>query len=389
MITFLDCNNFWSPSGGGVRRYHLEKIEYYKEREDITYVFVMHDHSTFSEQIGPNAFIEHIKVPKVPGKWEYRYLLRSRPLESVILKYRPDVIEVGSPYILPSIVHRIIRRNQLTSQVFGFWHADFPVTYVARFFRGTPFKKIAEKIAWRHARKQYNKMKGVLVASQTIMRRMQENGMKNLHYSPLGVNTELFHPTKRDEELVTTYKAGQPNRLILFFPHRFSKEKGLHILIKAYDILAKSLAIPPALILAGTGPYEHLVTRASAKYEHVHYVGFIHKKEEMARYYASSDIAFALSEWETFGLALVEALSSGISLISASEGAAPEHITNSGAGIVLEQVDPENLSKAIQAFAEAKTSNWGNLARKYAEKLSWNQCFDNQRVIYENAAIDK
>lgn len=387
MITLLDCNNFWSPSGGGVRRYHLEKLEYFKAQENIKYVFVMHDSKTYTEQIGANAFIEHLKVPKVPGNWEYRYLIRRGPIEPIILKYDPDIIEVGSPYKMPSIIHSIVKRNSLKAKVFGFWHADFPATYIGRFLKrnllGT--QELGVRAAWKYARKQYNRMDGVLVASKIVMDRMADSGIKNLHFSPLGVNHELFHPSKKDKNLTQSLKAGNPDRLILFFPHRFSKEKGLHILLEAYDQLCMKMSVEPALVLAGTGPLEHLAKKAAARYSNVYYEGFINSKELMATYYATADLGFALSEWETFGLSLVEALSSGLPLISSGKGAASEHIQNSGAGIILDEVSPTNLADAILKFSNLNTSNWGNKARTYAETLSWDQCFDNQLVIYKDS----
>lgn len=386
MFKLLDCNNFWSPSGGGVRRYHLEKIEYFKDRTDTAYVFVMHDDRTYTEQIEENAYIEHLKVPKVAGNWEYRYLIRSKSLAPILKNHDPDVIEVGSPYIMPKLVNRIVKKNQLRAKVFGFWHADFPVTYVRRFLENTPFKNIGERIAWRHARKHYNRMDGVLVASQVIMDRMEQNGVENLHFSPLGVNKDLFNPDKRNEKLAHELKAGNSDRLILFFPHRFSKEKGLHILLKSYEILSQSLELAPTLILAGTGPYENLVAEAVEKYEHVHFKGFIHSKEEMAEYYASADLGFALSGWETFGLSLVESLSSGLPLIAAGAGAAMEHIEKSQAGLILDEVSPQALATAVAKFANMdEKQGMKEKARLYAANLSWKNCFDKQLEIYRSA----
>lgn len=348
----------------------------------------MHDSKSYTEQIAHSAFIEHIKVPKVLGNWEYRYLVKTKPLEPILLKHKPDVIEVGSPYFMPSIINSILSRHNLNSKVFGFWHADFPITYVGRFLKPINLQTLGENLAWKYARKNYNRMNGVLVASKRIMERMERNGVQNLHFSPLGVNSTLFHPNKKDHQLINQLKAGNSDRLILFFPHRFSREKGLQILLKAYDLLADSMDAAPTLVLAGTGPYQHLVMKAVDKYEHVHYAGFIDSKEEMARYYASADLGFALSEWETFGLSLMEALSCGLPLISAGKGAAPEHIENSGAGLVLNELTPENLFNAIKRFAEKKKLMLNIRARDYAETLSWNQCFDNQLLIYKKSLYE-
>lgn len=387
MLKLLDCNNFWSPSGGGVRRYHLEKMDYFKSRSDVHYVFVMHDDKTYTEQIGENAFIEHIEVPKVWGNWEYRYVIRKGPIELVILKHRPDIIEVGSPYFMPRIVHSILKKNKLRSKAFGFWHADFPITYVRRFLENTPLglANKGEYLAWRYARKHYNRMDGVLVASEFVKNRMEVNGIEKLHFTPLGVNKVLFHPDRRNTGLINDLKAGNPDRLILFFPHRFSKEKGLHVLLRAYEMILEMLEVPPALVLAGTGPYEKMVIEAAEKHKHIHFKGFIESKKEMAEYYASSDLGFALSGWETFGLSLVEALSSGLPLIAAGDGAAREHIEKSKAGLILDEVTPDQLADAIVRFSRIDRRKLSENARKYAAQLSWESCFDRQLDIYQRA----
>ncbi|WP_109829624.1 glycosyltransferase [Reichenbachiella versicolor] len=390
MFTLVDCNNFWSPSGGGVRRYHLEKMEYFKNRKDVKYVFIMHDSKTYTEQIGETSFIEHLGVSKVMGNWEYRYLLNSKSIEPLIVKHDPDSIEVGSPYFMPRIVNSIVSKNKLKARVFGFWHADFPVTYVKRFLSGMPFNlaQYGENWAWSMGRKRYNRMDGVLASSQVIIDRMRLNGIEDIHFVPLGVNEVLFHPNKKDNQLRERLKAGNEDRLILFFPHRFSKEKGLDILLGAYEKLVNTMSIEPALLIGGTGPYQNLVEEAADKYEHVHFKGFIDSKEDMATYYASADLGFALSAWETFGLSLVESLSAGLPLIAAGDGAAMEHIEKSGAGYILPKVDEDSLVSAVLKFNEsAQKSSLKEKARNYAQELSWKSCFDKQLDIYMSSSL--
>lgn len=386
MFCLVDCNNFWSPSGGGVRRYHLEKLSYYQRRPDIKYVFVMHDSRTYTEQVAENTFIEHLKVPKVAGNWEYRYLIRKARLESLLVKLNPDVIEVGSPYFMPKIVHSIVKKNRLKTKVFGFWHADFPVTYVRRFLTKLPLtlSNGGETLAWRHARKHYNQMDGVLASSQIIIDRMRRNQLENIHFVPLGVDKDAFRPDCCDKQLVQNLRGGEPDRLILFFPHRFCREKGLPLLLKTYPLLCEKLAHEPTLLLAGTGPDIHLVKNAISDHTHIHHLGFVNQVEDMAVYYASADLGFALSAWETFGLSLVESLSAGLPLIAANAGAAKEHIQKSGAGLILDELTPEELCNKIVAFANLENrQELKRKARLYAENLSWENCFERQLNIYQ------
>ena len=82
-LTIVDFNNFWSPSGGGVRRYHLEKMNFYRYETDAVYVFVMPDSRTYTEQLTDSLIIEHVKAFKFPGKWEYRMLWKSSQIAPI------------------------------------------------------------------------------------------------------------------------------------------------------------------------------------------------------------------------------------------------------------------------------------------------------------------
>ena len=116
MFTVVDFNNFWSPSGGGVRRYHLQKMAFYERlasvcpEEDVLSVFVMPDSRTFTEVKSDSLIIEHVQAFKFPGTWEYRFIWKLSQVEPVLAKYIPDVIEVGSPYILPTVVRRAAKQ---------------------------------------------------------------------------------------------------------------------------------------------------------------------------------------------------------------------------------------------------------------------------------------
>jgi alpha-1,6-mannosyltransferase len=362
-------------------------MEYFKHRTDVKYVFIMHDERTYTEQIGENAYIEHLEVPKVMGNWEYRYLWKKEKLKPLLTKLNPDIIEVGSPYFMPRMVNALVKENKMKAKVFGFWHADFPVTYVKRFLSKMPFgiANFGEGIAWKYAQKHYNRMAGVLASSQVIIDRMTKNSLENVHFVPLGVDSVLFHPSKKDESLILKMKAGNPERLFMFFPHRFSYEKGVHLLLESYAQLCKLLPIEPVLLFAGTGPSQAAVEEAVVKFEHVHFVGFVKDKEMMAKYMASADLGFALSAWETFGLSLAESLSSGLPLIGANAGASMEHIQKSKAGIILDTLTSEALTDAVVTFSKRKNiEEMKILGRKYAETLTWKACFDKQVKVYQN-----
>src|SRR5690554_1474440 len=116
-LCILDCNEFWSPSGGGVRRYHLQKMAYFRSRAEtgagpdarVRHVMVMPGTRARTEETGPDTVIEHVPAFKFPGNWEYRLCPSVAILRAVIVKHRPDVIEIGSPYLLPGRIRAALK----------------------------------------------------------------------------------------------------------------------------------------------------------------------------------------------------------------------------------------------------------------------------------------
>jgi alpha-1,6-mannosyltransferase len=387
MLSVLDINDFWSPSGGGVRRYHLEKIERFQQWEDVRYAFVMPDGHRRTEVLNATTVIEHVPAFKFPGNWDYRLLLRSSVLREVIIRHRPDIIEIGSPYIAPWLVQKALQDLDFRPKIVGFWHADFPVTYIGRFFQkfGNGAGTLAETLAWKYARRVYHRMDATWVASRFIQERMKKRGLRNLHYVPLGVDTQTFRPENRDEALLTDCKAGLPERAVIFFGHRFCEEKGLRTFLEAYPLLCRKLGHEPAVIFVGTGPDLDRVQAAVQQNSHMRYLGYVRDPREMARLYASCEVCLMLSGWETFGLAVLEAMASGQCVVGADQGGTREHVEASGAGVTFRVGNSLSLAEAIHQLIQMKDlENRRQQARAYAESLGWDACFEREKSLYHS-----
>lgn len=391
VFTVLDVNNFWSPTGGGVRRYHIEKMDHYaghahgvSEPIGAKLVFVMSDERTYTEQRAPNVIIEHVKAPHV--SLGYRMIVRSQSLREVIRRHRPDVIEVGSPYILPFLVKRALRGMSPRPAVVGFWHADFPRAYVGRLL-GSVNRRLGppgEALAWRHARRHFGWMDAVLLASVRVAQNVQKHGLERLCYTPLGVHCERFDPARRDASLVEELRAGHAGRRTIFYPHRFLDEKGLRTLLAAYPKVMGGVKCAPALVFAGDGPLKSHVERAVESYEHVRYLGYLEGADEMARWYASCDLSVALSAFETFGLSAAEAMASGLALVGADEGAAAELIEDSGCGLTVPFGDVDALAQALTALIDSPDlGERGRRGRDHVATLTWQACFHRQLAMYQ------
>jgi alpha-1,6-mannosyltransferase len=160
-------------------------------------------------------------------------------------------------------------------------------------------------------------------------------------------------------------------------------------LLEAYPQLCERLGVEPALVFASLGPYKEKVLEASQKWIHVQYIGFVNGAEEMARWYASTDMGLALSAWETFGLSILEGMASGQVFVGADRGAAKEHIEASGCGKLVPKDRADLLTDAIVQIAESgKLSDCSLKARAFAEQFTWNACFERQLELYRKVVAN-
>lgn len=385
MLTILDVNNFWSPVGGGVRRYHLEKLAFMRSREDLRYVFVQPDEGDWTESERHGLVIEHVEAPTQPRTEDYRMIVQARKLRELVQLHRPHVIECGSPALLPVLLHLASFRLNPRPALVGFWHADFPRAYVGRKLGEIDPRLGArgEEAAWWWARRGYGSFDAVFVASRSVGRELIRHGLERLYYTPLGVDSERFSPSRRDLERVRRFKAGVRERPVIIFAHRMQDEKGLGALMRAYDELCHQLPHAPALVFAGTGPDRPKVEALAARREHVHDLGYVESAVELAHWYASCDIGLALSGFETFGLSCAEAMASGLAMVAANEGAAAELVEGSGCGLTVPFGDSRVLTRALRSLIEeGELRERGAKGRAFVERFSWPDCFERELCCY-------
>ena len=137
--------------------------------------------------------------------------------------------------------------------VTGFWHADYPNTYIKRWL--TPISprlaQVVERMAWWYVRQTDGRYDATFAAANCVVENLWQQGIPRLLQTPLGVDLEQFHPCHRDASLRQQVGA-DAHRSVLFFPHRLQEEKGLSTLVEAFPRIYQ--AYRPVLVFAGDGP---------------------------------------------------------------------------------------------------------------------------------------
>ncbi len=137
----------------------------------------------------------------------------------------------------------------------------------------------------------------------------------------------------------------------LLYTGRISEEKGIDVLIKSLTMLENENI---RLTIAGTGTSDmisslrRLALRLGVS-DKIEWTGF---KENVFDAIAESDICIAPSKWrEPFGLTIIEFMSQGKPVISTSNGAQKEIITDGIDGLLVEPDDPRALAEAIRTLS--------------------------------------
>jgi glycosyltransferase involved in cell wall biosynthesis len=167
---------------------------------------------------------------------------------------------------------------------------------------------------------------------------VNEFGIKEDHICviPHGIDTQKFYPVKTENE----------KDLKLLYVGNLDKRKGLYYLIEAIRLVA-NYHDNVKLFLVGKGSQkEELISHINRLQleEYIQLCGFL-DDDSLLKLYQSSDIFVFPSLKEGFGFVLLEAMACGVPVISTNVSAIPEVVGDSG--ILVNPMDPEDLSKAI------------------------------------------
>lgn len=141
-------------------------------------------------------------------------------------------------------------------------------------------------------------------------------------------------------DVVPAVFTGPEEAIHLLFVGRLDQQKGLDILLAAYDLARQK---NPFLRLHVIG--EEVITQAQEtgiSVENVDFLGWI-GSDEIDSYYRAANLLVVPSRWEGFGLVVIEAYRNGTPVLSSDRGALPD--------IVLQGVTGKSIKLSIETFS--------------------------------------
>lgn len=376
----LDSSEWFGPTSGGVRTYLLQKAAYVERRPWLRQVIVVPgEHGAVGSGDGTRCY--QLRSPPVPRQAPYRALLDRRAMRRIALHERPRIIEAGSPLMVPWLLTRVAR--ELGVPLVCYHHGLLPHNF-ARDQRRAPGPVAAAAVAasWRYLRHLDRRFAVTMVGSEFAADELRSAGIERTVRVPLGVDLARFHPRRRARAAATRARHGLPaDRPLFGFLGRFSPEKELGMVLRAWREVSRTS--DAALVLVGDGPQRARLA-ALAEGLPVHLLPFADDREELADLVASFDVCLSPGAIETFGLAALEAMASGVPVLTADRGGVAEQLRRSGAGSSFPAGDAAALARAVVAMVDADLAALGALGRAHAEREhDWDVVFDRLFAVYE------
>ncbi len=344
-----DVTMFYTPSSGGVRTYLEAKRLWLSGREAHTLVVP-------GARRQRTEAVQTVPAAPIPFGHGYRFPLRTDGWVESLVALRPDLIEVGDPYVTAWAALDAGRR--LGVPVVGFYHSDLPRLIGSRIGRWS------EPRVEAYVRGLYRRFDLVLAPSRVMVEKLRGLGIGHVELQPLGVDSVHFSPGRRDPALKRELglDAGTP---LLVFAGRASREKHIPLLLEAMERLGRGYH----LLLVGPGMPRSVPGNVTVVSEYAN-------RERTARYLASSDGLIHAGDSETFGLVVLEAMASGIPVIGTRAGAVAEHVVP-GTGLLVEPGNAAALAEAARALFANGHRGMGRLARRRVEEhYTWDRVLE-------------
>jgi len=317
-----------------------------------------------------------LRRPSVPCP-KYPAVRLSSPFGSDVFaaldRFDPELIHVVTEGPLGSIGRRyaIRRRHPLVTS----FHTDFP-RYAARYL-GPWAEKVAQRyLRWFHA-------PAVLTQTPSAQTRAElvALGLAQTVVWGRGVETERFTPARRSA--ARRAALGAADRVIVLHVGRLAVEKDPDVLVDAYRRAHEAVGEKALFCVAGDGPRAPALRRALPFARHF---GFL-ARDVLADLYADADLFVFPSATETCGLVTLEAMASGLPVVSADQGGVLENMRDGINGMVVPAGAGDRFAEAIVTLIcdAGQRDAMGQAARAFAVGRDWAREIGELERMYADA----
>jgi glycosyltransferase involved in cell wall biosynthesis len=390
-----------------------------------------HEVTVYAPRASGQASVERwktIEIRRVP--FVAKRFHKAMQLLAGRLRTQPPYI--NSPFYYREYFMQVAR--ELRKHPVDVLHFPQQLQFAADFKRAVPRAKIVlhmhqdelAQLDYALLRKQLANVDSVVTVSDFVTDRARARFPEHaaaIHTIGNGVDVHRFTP---DEERDAT---GASQATQLLFVGRISPDKGVHLLVEAFDRVARErpdieltlvgkvgmlpfdlvnlLLTDDAAALDSLRPFygrstlawltkevlgqkrsyrQQLEARLSPQSaQRVHFAGSV-SLDELIRLYSHADLLVLPSIWrESYGLPVAESMASGVPVLASDCGGVPELVDKGVTGLLVPRLNVDALTNAMRDLLSdlQRLRKMGQAARQRAERLlTWDRSADRLERVY-------
>jgi glycosyltransferase involved in cell wall biosynthesis len=268
-------------------------------------------------------------------------------IDKVKLFYWPSKRPTQLIDFLFYLKHLIKKKPVITISIFG----SVNISIISSFLTGVKYK-----VSWIRTLSSQFKQKKILVLRKRLVFNFTDIVITNSKSTAL--DAKDFYQINQHKisilpnsvvDYYSKYKSIKTEKDKILYVGRLHKSKGVDVLIKAFEIIAKSNH-QLLLYIVGSGPETESLkqlARDTGFYERIKFIGKI-SKEEVLKEMKSSYITVIPSNSEAFGYTVIEAMSMKTAVIGADNTGIKEIIINDKSGLLFRTGDHKDLATKIE-----------------------------------------
>lgn len=269
----------------------------------------------------------------------------------------------------PIGITALLAAKLLGIRTVGIYHTDFP-----QYVRILTDDNFLETLTWKFMHGFYSQLDLIYVNSEVYRNAWIDRGIPadRMLILPRGLDTELFHPQRRDRTFWQRFGRWPEGTPVLLYVGRISKEKDLDIIVATCRELARQ-ETAAQMVFVGDGPY---AKELKTLLPDACFTGAL-SGVDLATAFASADLFLFPSTTDTYGNVVVEAHASGLPTIVSDTGGPMELVEDGLNGLVTPSLDVASFTQATRRLLTdpALRRSMGEHARSSVEGRDWARAF--------------
>ncbi|WP_312872991.1 glycosyltransferase family 4 protein [Kibdelosporangium persicum] len=340
------------PQVNGVTNSVLRVVEYLRDHG--------HEALVVAPGPGPDSYLHapvvRTRAVDVPVVTSLPIGLPGPRITTALLDFEPDVVHLASPFVLGAGGLRAARLLGVpTVAVYQTDVAGFAASYgLAR----------GAAVAWRWIRRLHTFADRTLAPSTDAVRSLVEHGIPRVHRWGRGVDTNLFTPRRRNDDL--RRELAPHGELLVGYVGRLAPEKQVARLAALNDMPGVRV------VVVGDGPdtdnLRSLLPGAA-------FLGF-RTGVPLAEAYASLDVFVHTGPHETFCQAVQEAMASGVPVLAPDSGGPRDLVDHGKTGYLLRDMAGELRPAVAELLDPGLRVRLATAGRRAVQGRTWTAVCD-------------